>query len=227
MMKSLVVGVTGRRRIVPESLPQIERSTRIFMENLGQCAYQSVVVCSGMAIGADTLAARAVLAEKERAPETKLRLRAVLPMPLALYLDDFKREEQAELRAILERCDEVVELPCNVDESGATDRAAQYEKLRDYLVAESDVLLAYWSGNSSVVKKGGTVDVVLSKAQKLMAGQSGAIFCIATPELLRFKNCDGVKTYVPEELPEPGRCSLSLFGDAEKLLSPETFLPRN
>ena len=164
MKREIVVGVTGRRHIVPDAIPAIENASRSLTRTLNDAAEETgatIWVCSGLAVGADTVAARAVLEEKERGAGSRLRLRAVLPMPHEDYRDDFKSDELEEFESILSRCDEIVETPRRVDASGQWNRVAQYSALRDYLVANSDVLLAYWSGDASTVKPGGTVDVVI------------------------------------------------------------------
>ena len=226
MVAELVVGVTGRRHIVPDAIPAIESASRSVMRALNDAAERrgaTVWVCSGLAVGADTIAARAVLEEKGNNPASRLRLRAVLPMPREDYRDDFAADELAEFESLLTRCDDVVETPRKVDASGAWNRVAQYSALRDYLVANSDVLLAYWSGDASVVKPGGTVDVVLSVARKFFAGRAGLVFSVATPELKRIKNPDGSKTYVPESVARPGAQSLALFGAAENFPIPDVW----
>lgn len=212
MMKTLVVGVTGRRRVAPESIPALERASTRLTRALVETLRAPIVVCTGLAVGADSIAARAVLEEKKRRPATAPRLRAVLPMPRRDYEEDFKPDELSEFRALLARCDEVVELTAERDASNRIARTAQYVKLRDYLVDKSDVLLAYWSGDASIVKPGGTVDVVLKKIKELSDGRRGLVCTVAAPELLRVKKPDGTKTYVPEKLQNPGAISVAAFG---------------
>ena len=215
MVAELVVGVTGRRHIVPDAIPAIESASRSVMRALNGAAERrgaTVWVCSGLAVGADTIAARAVLEEKGNDPASRLRLRAVLPMPRDDYREDFAPNELDEFESLLSRCDDVVETPRRVEASGEWNRVAQYSALRDYLVANSDVLLAYWSGDASTVKPGGTVDVVLSATRGFYAGRAGAVVNVLTPENRRVRTPDGVKTYSPEPLANPGAISVATFG---------------
>ena len=215
MKREIVVGVTGRRHIVPDAIPAIENASRLLTRTLNDAAEETgatIWVCTGLAVGADTVAARAVLEEKERGAGSRLRLRAVLPMPHEDYRDDFKSDELEEFESILSRCDEIVETPRRVDASGQWNRVEQYSALHDYLVANSDVLLAYWSGDASTVKPGGTVDVVLSATCEFYAGRPGAVVNVMTPENRRVRTPDGVKTYSPEILANPGAISVATFG---------------
>ncbi|MGI6400616.1 MAG: hypothetical protein ACOX0A_00605 [Thermoguttaceae bacterium] len=218
MASCLHVGVTGRRHIVPSAVPAIERATQSILRTLNESDAECVVVSTGLAVGADSIVARVLLDLREREPNFRLRLRALLPMSLDDYEDDFNKNELRELHSILAQCDDVTALRPVRSKDGRLDRVAQYAALRDRLVEESEVLLAYWSGDASVVKKGSTVDVVLSKLREFMNGRSGAIISVATPELLRIRTPDGGKKYVPEKLDVPGRVSLSTFGSAERIL---------
>ena len=69
MKREIVVGVTGRRHIVPDAIPAIENASRLLTRTLNDAAEETgatIWVCTGLAVGADTVAARAVLEEKER-----------------------------------------------------------------------------------------------------------------------------------------------------------------
>ncbi len=209
----LIVGVTGRRHIVKESLDAVGSATRAALRAIGEAVPKGtrVLLTSGIAVGADTIAARACVVEREADAAFPIRLRAVLPMSREKYRDDFKGAELQEFESLLEKTSDVVELP----ESEEFDRIAQYSKLRDYLVERADILIAFWSGDASEVKPGGTVDVVLSKRRAFKEGRRGAILSVATPELKRVKEQDGTKRYVPEEGVDAGRIDLETFGDEE------------
>ncbi|MBP5622645.1 MAG: hypothetical protein J6X44_11600, partial [Thermoguttaceae bacterium] len=84
---------------------------------------------------------------------------------------------------------------------------APYVRLGDWLVENSDVLLAFWNGNASVVKRGNTVEVALRKAKRCKEDGS-RVYCISTPELLRKKNPDGSKTFVPESIAGAGNVAI-------------------
>lgn len=220
----LIVGVTGRRHIVKESLDAVESATRATLRAIGKAVPTGtrVFLASGIAVGADTIAARACVAEREADVAFPIRLRAVLPMSREKYRDDFTGVELQEFESLLEKASDVVELP----ESEEFDRIAQYSKLRDYLVERADILIAFWSGDASEVKPGGTVDVVLSKRRAFKEERRGAILSVATPELKRVKEKDGTKRYVPEEGVNAGRIDLETFGDEEWLRNLEKSLKK-
>ncbi len=222
MRESFIVGTTGRRHIVEGAREASAASTARLLAALedafgGVDGWETLTICTGLAVGADTIMARAVLAAREANPSTKLRLRAVLPMDPAEYERDFKGAELTEFRAILDAADETEILPTERDASGAVaDRMAQYMKLRDYLLEESDLLVAYWSGFGRAARKpGGTVDVVMSYAETGSAERPARLAEICAPERLRIKASDGTKTYVDEETPEGrsfGEIAYTIFG---------------
>lgn len=218
----LIVGVTGRRHIVKESLDAVESATRQALRAICAAipAGTRVLLDSGLAVGADSIAARACVAESAANETFPMRLRAVLPMSREKYRDDFKGDELQGFETLLANAKEIVELP----EAEVFDRIAQYSKLRDYLVERADILLAFWSGDESEVKPGGTVDVVLSKRRVFQQEGRGAILSIATPELKRVKEKDGTKRYEPEEGVDAGRIVLERFGREESALRLEKIL---
>ncbi|MBR4834624.1 MAG: hypothetical protein IKU86_09905 [Thermoguttaceae bacterium] len=225
-----LIGVTGRRHIVPEAASAVESAARAASRALISASERNgrpVCVATGLAIGADQLAAKLVLEAKAeaaaRGEESPLRLIALLPMSVAEYSSDFSTKpgtgetastsELDDFKRYLASADFVVEIEptaTNVErtERGeAPDRMAQYEALGYFLVERSQLLWAFWSGDASNVKPGGTSDVVLRKSRRLSDGGAGAeaICCVATPEVLRFKNPDGTKTRVPESTENAGK----------------------
>ncbi|MBR5759628.1 MAG: hypothetical protein IKX88_13645 [Thermoguttaceae bacterium] len=213
----LTVGVTGRRHIVPEALEAVETSARLFLQEVLRAhSGDEVRLCTGLAVGADSLIAKLAFKERERNSNAKLRVVAVLPADLTRYERDFKTNPDASgkseldaFRELLAQCDETICL-ANPEEDAA-DPTAPYVRLGEWLVENSDVLLAFWNGNASVVKRGGTVDVVLRKAKRCQEDGS-RVYCISTPELMRKKNPDGSKTYVPE--PIDGAGNVAILTDA-------------
>ena len=242
-----LVGVTGRRHIVPEALTAVESAARTASRALIAAAEEdgrSIYVATGLAIGADQLAAKLILearAEAAARSETSpLRLVALLPMNVEEYRRDFSTKpgtgetasasELDDFNRYLASADLLVEIEptaANVERTkrgGPLDRMAQYAALGDFLVERSRLLWAFWSGDASNVKPGGTTDVVLRKTRRLgnvgesvktletvetgavvSKGASEAICCVATPEVLRFKNPDGTKTRVPESTENAGK----------------------
>lgn len=221
-----LVGVTGRRRVVPEALPAVESAARTALRSLEAAANgRPIFVATGLAIGADQLAAklvgeaRAVAAARNEA--SPWRLVALLPMKIAEYSNDFSTRpgsgetasasELDDFERYLASADLIVEIeptPENVERTRRgepLDRTAQYAALGDFLVEQSRALWAFWSGDASNVKRGGTTDVVLRKSLRVPKAGAEAVCCVATPELLRVKNPDGTKTRVPESTENAGK----------------------
>ncbi|MBQ5789688.1 MAG: hypothetical protein IIW01_05315 [Thermoguttaceae bacterium] len=230
-----LIGVTGRRHIVPEALTAVESAARTAARALVAAAEEDgrpIYVATGLAIGADQLAAKMVLEARTgaaaRGEASPLRLVALLPMSVAEYRRDFSTKpgtgetasasELDDFNRYLASADWVVEIEptaANVERAKRgeePDRMAQYAALGDFLVERSRLLWAFWSGDASNAKPGGTTDVVLRKTRRLAnVGDAGelkaaeAVCCVATPEVLRVKNPDGTKTRVPESTENAGK----------------------
>jgi hypothetical protein len=186
--KAALIGVTGRRHIVPEAFPAVESAARAALRGMIAASDERpLYVATGLAIGADQLAAKLVLEAKaeaaaENAP-SPLRLVALLPMSVAEYSSDFSTKpgtgetasasERDDFNRYLASADVVVEIEPtaeNVERTRrgeAIDRMAQYAALGDFLVERSRLLWAFWSGDASNVKRGGTADVVLRKSRRV------------------------------------------------------------
>ena len=127
----LTIGVTGRRHIVPAAVEAVERGARELLRAHVDAFDGPVRVCTGLAVGADSIMARIVLDEKKRRPAGKLRLAAVLPRALESYELDFKTapdasglSQRAAFRELLAQCDETVEL-VNAAEDAVGVRSAR------------------------------------------------------------------------------------------------------
>lgn len=185
-----LVGVTGRRHIVPEALTAVELAARTALRALIAASTEDgrpTYVATGLAIGADQLAAKLVLEARAeaaaRGEASPLRLVALLPMSVEEYRRDFSTKPGTGAAASTSELDDfnrylassglVVEIgptASNVEraERGEpADRMAQYAALGDFLVERSRLLWAFWSGDASNVKPGGTTDVVLRKSRRL------------------------------------------------------------
>lgn len=243
-----LVGVTGRRHIVPEAWAAVESAARVALRALVAASEDGrpIYVATGLAIGADQLAAKLVLEAKAeaaaRGEASSLRLVALLPMSVADYSSDFSTKpgtgsaasasELDDFNRYLASADLVVEIEptaANVERTQrgeSPDRMAQYAALGDFLVERSRLLWAFWSGDASNVKPGGTTDVVLRKSRRVPDGGAGseAVCCVATPEVLRFKNPDGTKTRVPESTENAGKVAFWTSPSAAppKFESPES-----
>ncbi|HET7202673.1 MAG TPA: hypothetical protein VFI92_04840 [Steroidobacteraceae bacterium] len=166
----IVVAVTGHRDLVPAELPVIRSRVRDCLFSL-RYEYPSriIVVMTALAEGADRLVAEEALA-------LGMPLSVVLPMPRALYEQDF--ETEASRRQFDDLCavaQDLFELPLapgsseqSIAEVGAA-RARQYAQLGVFLCAHCHVLLALWDGKPSD-QLGGTSQVVQFHHQDYMPG---------------------------------------------------------
>lgn len=155
-----VIGVTGHRDIVAADRDRLQAALR---DTLGEMARQfehaEVTLVSGLAEGADSLAAEVAL-------EVGIGVTAVLPMPAVYYEADFEGTALDRFRRLLEHPGvRVAEMPlANGTDAAAigeqSARDAQYQLLADYIVRRSNVVLAIWDGKD-VALPGGTSDVVL------------------------------------------------------------------
>ena len=155
------IGVTGHRDCDPVAVPQIRKHLKTELSRLKDiCTSMPIELVSGLAEGADTIAAEAAL-------ELGLPVRAVLPMPRVLYEDDFSGEALERFRRLAEdpriHVDEIP-LPAGVNAEDVREgavRDALYARLMNYLVRRSNVLVALWDGEVTGLQ-GGSSDVVIS-----------------------------------------------------------------
>lgn len=166
----LVVGVTGHRDLVLAEVPGIRGRVREFLLHLhGQYPDRDLVVLSPLAEGADRLVAEEALA-------LGLPVTAVLPMPRALYVEDFvTAESRDKFAGLCAAATDLLELPLTagntpgfVDGHGP-NRARQYAQLGVFLSAHCHVLLALWDGREST-EIGGTAQVVRFHQDDVMPG---------------------------------------------------------
>lgn len=171
-----VVGVTGHRDLAHSCLDGARAAVRSTLESL-QRQFEGVAIeiTCGLAAGADQLVAEVAL-------ELGIGVHAVLPMPKAIYRNDFSGEELAKLDKLLGNpkvsVDEIP-LPPGMDRQAVSATGPQrdrlYARLGDYLRRRANLLLALWDGQVSGLE-GGTCDVVLryleaSSADKPFAGE--------------------------------------------------------
>ena len=157
----LRIAVTGHRDLDPADAPELRATIERLFEALKQrLPGIHVELVSGMADGADRIAAEAALA-------VGLHVHALLPMPLDMYVDDFSPGSRAQLVALLAdprvTCTEL-ELPDGIDRESASvpgwARDALYVALADRLMRGTSILLAVWNGEDRGLP-GGTGDTVL------------------------------------------------------------------
>jgi hypothetical protein len=143
----IVLGVTGHR-----VLTEIERLTDGVDKALRSLAVESgnreFRILSCLAEGSDRLVAERAIAELGAS------LSALLPMDRETYMEGFRsHESRRQFVALLDRADEIVELPT------AESRVASYEHAGLALVEDSHALVAVWDGQPSQ-DRGGTGWVV-------------------------------------------------------------------
>ena len=165
----LVIGATGHGNLVAAEIPQIRALVTSFLQNLRHGSRNTPLrVITGLAEGADRLVTDEALA-------LGIPVLAVLPMPRALYAEDFRAAGSLQEFENLCARAEVVELPLlpgitAADIGTGTDaRNRQYAQLGVFLCAHSHVLLALWDGKESA-RVGGTSQVVHFHHDDLMPG---------------------------------------------------------
>ncbi len=154
-----VIGITGHRDPVKDDVIALKKSIVHALGNVrNKFKDLPVRLVTGLAEGADTLAAEVAL-------DMGLLVTAVLPMPRALYEQDFRGAALERFNELVDdprmECYEVPLVDGNVGktELSDADRVVQYEMLGDFLVRRSNVLMALWDGKT-LTEKGGTSDVI-------------------------------------------------------------------
>lgn len=144
MMRSVSIGVTGHRFLaeVDKIAAGVDEALRRIEETFPG---EPLTVISPLAEGADQLAARRILARPGA------RLLVPLPLPSADYVTDFEFPET--FLSLLDRADEVIELPL------ASTRNQAYEAAGRYVLNNCDVLIAIWDGQAAQ-GRGGTAEIV-------------------------------------------------------------------
>ncbi len=163
----LLIGVSGHRHLGGgENVAEVRARVERFFEMLRrQYPNTELVLYSGLARGADQLAAEVALARG-------IALVAVLPMPRELYEEEFPGPELPRFREILAQAERVVELPLLSgttpedirSDPGRAGLAAQeqYAALSDFLAVRTQLLLALWNGVQSTAL-GGTAWTIRAK----------------------------------------------------------------
>ncbi len=131
------IGITGHRFITdPAKLcGSLETVFQFLKGKFPGCKFE---LYSGLAEGADRLAARVFLAHQAS-------LTAVIPLPLDEYQKDFTFLESInELQSLLQKAEKTVIL------SDTVNRKEAYVGLGRFLLQKSDILLSFWDGQASI-----------------------------------------------------------------------------
>lgn len=140
------VGVTGHRFLA--EVNKLRAAVEEALDRI-QSAFPDaeLAVISPLAEGSDRLVAEAGL-------ERGASLIAPLPFAADEYLNDFETERsKQQFRALLEQATEVIELP------ETEERNEAYAQVGEWVLDESDVLIAIWDGQPAQ-GQGGTADTV-------------------------------------------------------------------
>ena len=169
LANSLVIGVTGHRKIRSEDIPALQARVRQFLREM-QARYPELplVLLSSMAQGSDQLVAQVAL-------DLGLRVIAPLPLPLDLYREDFEPPDLQLLDRQLPQV-EALYLPLargstlqSVAASGLA-RDQQYAQSGVFVSSHCHVVLALWDGQESG-RLGGTAQVVNFHLHGALSGQ--------------------------------------------------------
>ncbi|MDT7542367.1 MAG: hypothetical protein QOE33_2271 [Acidobacteriota bacterium] len=165
----LLVGVTGHRDLPEAAQAPLEARVSEIIDALAlDCRHTPVVLLSSLAEGADRLVARVALARGAR-------LVAVLPMPRALYEEDFASDaSKDEFRALLRSAERTIEIaPRSAAPASTLDRREQYALAGAYIARHTHALIALWDGQPSK-RTGGTADAVRFMLEGVPARYGGA-----------------------------------------------------
>lgn len=171
-MTPLVIGVTSHRDLPPADTPAIRRCVRTFMEELRE-VFPSLplVVLSALAEGGDQLVA-------EEGLRLGARLVAPLPLPTALYVEDFADPVARGAFEVLCSKADLIMLPTR---QGHTPedisipgyaRDHQYAQAGVYIASHCHILLAIWDGCASD-RLGGTAQIVRYHLAGTLPGPPG------------------------------------------------------
>ncbi len=141
----LVVGVTGHRDIAKEDEAPLRAAFATALSELeAKIPHTPLLVLSGLAAGADSLAAEEAIAKG-------VPVIACLPMPVDEYERDFSSEERMRFRTLLAACSRVT--------VRSDEREKGYVETGLFIAHYSHLLVAFWDGDESR-GAGGTADVV-------------------------------------------------------------------
>ncbi|MET0718858.1 MAG: hypothetical protein ABWY34_10735 [Pseudoxanthomonas sp.] len=169
LANSLLIGVTGHRKLRSADLPALQVRVREFLQNM-QARHPELplAVLSSMAEGSDQLVAQVAL-------DMGLRVIAPLPLPMELYREDFDSPSLQLLERQLPQV-EALYLPLgrgSTLESVAVpglDRDRQYAQAGIFVSNHCHVLLALWDGQESG-RLGGTAQVVRCHLRGTLSAQ--------------------------------------------------------
>lgn len=155
-MQPLTIGVTGHRDIISEEIDWIEKCFSCFIDNIiNEKNVKEIVILTGLASGADQIITKLCLTLSKQG--TPLKVKAVLPMPISEYKNDFYGLELSEFKKNIDNIrkteDSIIELEFK------NNRDDCYVNLGTYLIDKSDILMSIWDQNINL-NPGGTYQVL-------------------------------------------------------------------
>jgi len=156
----LVIGVTGHRDLRDEDQEPLKAQVgQVFAELRNRYPSTPLILLSALAEGSDRLVAQVAL-------EKGVRLIAPLPLPRALYEEDFQiQASRDEFNQLLQQAEYWFELPLLQDareeevRRPGSARDEHYAQLGAYIVLHSQILIALWDGTDTN-QIGGTSQIV-------------------------------------------------------------------
>lgn len=162
--KSFVIGITGHRDLNKDTFKQLSEKISIFLTDIKQKLPNTPIkIISGMADGADRIIVKEGLKQN-------IAIDVIQPMPDSLYQADFSEDSWQEFKSVIAD-DNVttkvlpttfIDIESAKEQGGTRDKL--YHALGQYIVEQSNLVVAIWDGVNSGLK-GGTADVVLSYLQ--------------------------------------------------------------
>lgn len=189
----LVIGITGHRDLVKNDIPALANAFKRLVLHL-QAANNNapVTILSSLAAGADLLAAKMAMS-------MKMEVIAPLPLPVEDYLNDFDTEkDKADFLEVLNRCKahfvaEEVLPPQNTNGKPITARDLAYFSAAFYVVANANILVAFWNGEDNdylagtaktikmMIEKYVPVKQIIPNNEPFAPEISGFVYHISTP----------------------------------------------
>lgn len=162
----ITIGVTGHRNLDPGTFPALRTTLQRILDDIkSRHAYDGQTtfgwrILTPLAEGADRLVAEEVLKRSEGTV-----LKAVLPLTVADYLEDFTTDQsKKEFKDLLARDRSPISLkkiPLQNEyppEMAKEARKQAYEDVGTFVVDHCDILIALWNGEDG--GKGGTAQIV-------------------------------------------------------------------
>ncbi|MFT5470989.1 MAG: hypothetical protein ACI8UO_006122 [Verrucomicrobiales bacterium] len=214
----ILIGIIGHRDIPEADAPEIELKLRLVFKRLRRLYPNSpIAAITGLAEGADTIGARAAVAEG-------LSLIAPLPMPLEEYKETFSSPEKAaEMEGFHAKSLSYV---CGSLSGEPDTQEKKFARAGAAVVQYSHLVIALWNGKDSGLDAGASYLI----KHALEGIPKDIVFDL---EGSKVSPLDPISTAIVRQIPvrrekDPDRCDEGAFPDApEGKFDQVTFTPRN